>query len=102
VRQWEGTPENREPGKCGELRWFPLGALPGHRIAYCRAALDHVTIGPTVFDLRMVDLRHASGLGEADEGRPPGPLKLTGFVVWVPVCLAGVVCLAAGQGQGSA
>lgn len=42
VRQWEGAPENREPQKCGELRWFPLTALPGHMIAYCRTALDHV------------------------------------------------------------
>lgn len=45
VRQWEGTPENREPGKCGELRWFPLSALPDHMIAYCRAVLEHVTNG---------------------------------------------------------
>ncbi|MGH3783766.1 MAG: DNA mismatch repair protein MutT, partial [Pseudonocardiaceae bacterium] len=43
VRHWEGTPENREPDKCGEIRWFPLNALPDHMIAYCRTALDHVT-----------------------------------------------------------
>jgi 8-oxo-dGTP diphosphatase len=42
VRHWEGTPENREPGKCSEIRWFPLSALPDHMIAYCRTALDHV------------------------------------------------------------
>lgn len=45
VHQWEGTPENREPHKCAELRWFPLGALPDRMIAYCRTALDHVTNG---------------------------------------------------------
>ncbi|MBV9160658.1 MAG: NUDIX domain-containing protein [Pseudonocardiales bacterium] len=45
VRQWEGTPENREPDKCSELRWFPLSALPDHMIAYCRTALEHVLTG---------------------------------------------------------
>ncbi len=45
VRQWEGTPENREPDKCSELHWFPLNALPDHMIAYCRNALDHVITG---------------------------------------------------------
>lgn len=45
VHQWEGAPENREPHKCGELRWFPLTALPDHMIAYCRTALDHVAVG---------------------------------------------------------
>jgi len=26
--QWSGTPEVREPLKCEEWRWFPLGGLP--------------------------------------------------------------------------
>lgn len=47
VRQWEGVPENREPEKCSELGWFPLDALPGHLIGYCRAALDHIAAGET-------------------------------------------------------
>jgi 8-oxo-dGTP diphosphatase len=45
VRQWDGTPENREPHKCGELRWFPLDALPDHLIDYCRVALHHIAAG---------------------------------------------------------
>lgn len=45
VRQWEGTPENREPEKCSELRWFPLDTLPDHLIDYCRAALTHIAAG---------------------------------------------------------
>jgi 8-oxo-dGTP pyrophosphatase MutT (NUDIX family) len=45
VRQWEGTPENREPEKCSELAWVPLDALPDHMIDYCRVALDHVAAG---------------------------------------------------------
>jgi 8-oxo-dGTP diphosphatase len=42
VRQWEGTPENREPEKCSEVVWFPLDALPDPLIGYCHAALDHI------------------------------------------------------------
>jgi 8-oxo-dGTP diphosphatase len=45
VRRWEGTPENREPEKCSELRWFPLHALPDHLIDYCRVALGHIASG---------------------------------------------------------
>ena len=45
VRQWDGTPENREPEKCSELRWFPLNDLPGQLIGYCRAALGHIAAG---------------------------------------------------------
>jgi len=45
VRQWDGTPENREPEKCSELAWFALDALPDHMIGYCRVALDHVAAG---------------------------------------------------------
>jgi 8-oxo-dGTP diphosphatase len=42
VRNWSGVPENREPDKCSELRWFTFGALPEHMIDYCRVALAHI------------------------------------------------------------
>ena len=45
VHQWGGMPENREPDKCSELRWFSLGDLPDHLIDYCRAALAHIAAG---------------------------------------------------------
>jgi 8-oxo-dGTP pyrophosphatase MutT (NUDIX family) len=45
VRQWDGTPENREPKKCGELAWFSLDALPDRMIGYCREALDYIAAG---------------------------------------------------------
>jgi mutator protein MutT len=45
VRQWEGMPENREPEKCSDLRWFSLSALPDHMIDYCRVALTHIGAG---------------------------------------------------------
>ena len=45
VHAWEGDPENREPEKCNELRWFPLSSPPDHMIDYCRAALRHIAAG---------------------------------------------------------
>ncbi len=45
VCEWEGEPDNREPEKCSELRWFPLNALPDHMIDYCRMALANVAAG---------------------------------------------------------
>lgn len=45
VRTWDGSPENCEPGKCSELRWFPFGHLPDHLIDYCRRALWHIAAG---------------------------------------------------------
>jgi len=45
VRQWKGIPTNREPHKCGELRWFPLDQLPEAMISHCRAALGHIATG---------------------------------------------------------
>jgi ADP-ribose pyrophosphatase YjhB (NUDIX family) len=40
--RWQGEPEIREPSKCSELRWSPLGALPTNMVPYVRAALEHV------------------------------------------------------------
>ncbi|MEV0357278.1 NUDIX domain-containing protein [Nocardia sp. NPDC050697] len=34
TERWRGTPENREPDKSYELRWFPLDALPDDLIRY--------------------------------------------------------------------
>jgi 8-oxo-dGTP diphosphatase len=45
AHKWQGTPENREPDKCSELRWFPFDALPDHLIGYCRTALAHIAAG---------------------------------------------------------
>jgi|SRR5580658_8794460 8-oxo-dGTP diphosphatase len=45
VRTWQGEPENREPDKCSELRWFPVSRLPEPIVDYCQAALDAITAG---------------------------------------------------------
>lgn len=42
VRNWAGEPENREPGKCSQLEWFSLGALPYDLNPCCRAALEWI------------------------------------------------------------
>lgn len=40
-----GEPVNAEPGKCSELGWFPLHALPTDLVGYCRAGLDAYRAG---------------------------------------------------------
>lgn len=45
VTTWDGEPENREPEKCAELRWFSLSELPDKMLGYCRSALDDIAEG---------------------------------------------------------
>ena len=42
VHRWDGVPNNMEPEKCAELRWFSLDSLPDEMIPYARAAFDQV------------------------------------------------------------
>jgi len=37
---WEGTPINKEPGKCDELRWCEKNALPKNIIPYVKQAIE--------------------------------------------------------------
>ncbi|MET9226296.1 NUDIX domain-containing protein [Lentzea sp. NPDC003310] len=47
VRRWSGEPVNREPGKCSEVRWFGLRALPADMIAYSAAGITGYLAGET-------------------------------------------------------
>lgn len=38
--RWEGEPYNKEPEKCDEVAWFPLGALPKNIVGYLRIAIN--------------------------------------------------------------
>jgi len=51
ARRWEGEPENREPDKCYELRWFPLDALPDDIIAYSSVGVRSALTGEIYSEL---------------------------------------------------
>ncbi|MEY9846149.1 8-oxo-dGTP diphosphatase [Streptacidiphilus sp. BW17] len=43
--KYTGQVENMEPAKCGDLRWWPLEALPEPVIDYTVQALDAIAVG---------------------------------------------------------
>jgi 8-oxo-dGTP diphosphatase len=45
VRSWAGEVINQEPGKCDDLRWFPLGTLPDPMVPYIRQAIESYRAG---------------------------------------------------------
>ncbi|SFC62775.1 ADP-ribose pyrophosphatase YjhB, NUDIX family [Streptomyces aidingensis] len=45
ARRWQGQPHITEPHLCSDMGWWPLDALPGGMVAYCRAGLDAYRAG---------------------------------------------------------
>jgi len=45
ARSWSGEPRIVEPGKCADLRWFPLDALPDPVVPHERQVLESVRAG---------------------------------------------------------
>jgi 8-oxo-dGTP pyrophosphatase MutT (NUDIX family) len=41
IKAWKGKPFNAEPGKCDELRWYDLDALPVNIIPYVKQAIQN-------------------------------------------------------------
>jgi 8-oxo-dGTP pyrophosphatase MutT (NUDIX family) len=45
AERWSGTIVNAEHGKCGDLSWFAIDALPSNLIPYIRRALANYRVG---------------------------------------------------------
>jgi ADP-ribose pyrophosphatase YjhB (NUDIX family) len=45
VKKWTGQPINAEPGKCDELCWTEMDALPENTIPYIRRAIENFRTG---------------------------------------------------------
>lgn len=48
-RKWRGKPENREPDKCDDLRWFDLSKLPRRIVPQSRLVLQACRRGKNPF-----------------------------------------------------
>lgn len=45
IRQWSGEPFNAEPGKCDNILWADVDALPENTIPYVRRAIENFRAG---------------------------------------------------------
>ncbi len=51
VLDYEGTPTNREPDRCADLRWWPYAALPTPLVDYTAVALTGIAAGRTYTEM---------------------------------------------------
>ncbi len=49
VTKWEGTPENKEPDKCSDLRWKSFQETPVPIVWYIPEILKHIYYGWTTY-----------------------------------------------------
>ena len=45
VQNWQGEPVNAEPGKCDEICWADIEALPENTVPYVRRAIENFRAG---------------------------------------------------------
>jgi len=75
VSRWDGTPANREPDRCSELRWRPVDDLPAATMPYTREIVRLYREGQTFsrpgWAGRDPDVSAASGPAPGSDS-PPG------------------------------
>ncbi len=49
--KWSGEPQNLEPDKCDDIRWFPLDSLPENMVPSVRTGLEAMRKGSTFSEM---------------------------------------------------
>ena len=48
--KWVGEPTNKEPEKCGEIKFYPINDLPKNMVPYIKDAIDKVFSGVKYYE----------------------------------------------------